>query len=379
MCGGSAGFLNNRSDFDTPLTLSNQVKQVIDVYEGTMYGITVCSDESLFATVGVDANTTSQVPQIIKIWKCDHKPLIAYRSFVAHDSYVHSLEFLPSSPLLASCSNNLCVYDYSKNTLVSQCKSPSGPFTCMASSATSVTAKGVAGSYAWQQLYCATRNSEVICYDIRQKFYDARISASFPCMNHGDYLRPTVSGDQHMTPFISAIATFEDRYFCIGWSNGYVQIMSQRIAGCVSEWQAHVKAIAKITFISHNKVLTTCIDGSLSVWELRSNETPKLFAKFVNLPAISNVHTVSVTDYGMGLGVVATMGDHVYCSNDMDLRDYMMKNERDVQLFSFSSNPLCDGITSNPLSKLYLSTNCICPLRRIALCGSDNGKLYVVQ
>ena len=232
MVGGSAGYVNNRSDFESPILLSNQVKQSIDVYEGIMYGITVSSDESLFATVGVDSNTTNQTPQIIKLWKSDHKPLVPYRSFVAHDSYIHSLDFLPSSPLLASCSSQLCIYDYTKNTLVSQCKSMTGPFTCMASSATSVTAKGVAGSYSWQQLYCATRTNEVLCYDIRQKFYDAKLSASFPCSNHLDQPRLTPTGESHTIPVISAIATFEDSYFCIGWSNG---LPSTTCTGLVTE------------------------------------------------------------------------------------------------------------------------------------------------
>lgn len=379
MCGGSAGFLNNRSDFDTPLVLSNQVKQIVDVYESSLYSIVVRSDEALFATVGVESNTTSQTPQIIKIWKSDHKPLVASRSFVAHDSYVHSIDFLPSSSLLVSCSNQLCVYDYSKNVLVSQCKSPTAPYTCMAPSATSITAKGVAGSYAWQQLYCGTRSNDVVCYDIRQKFYDTKISATFPCANHADSLRMSTSSDMHILPFISAIATFEDSYFCVGWSNGYVQIMSQRIAGCLFEWQACLRAVVKISFIDRNKILITCIDGSISVWKLLPNQTPKLFAKFVNLPAINNRNSISFTDYGTGLGVVATMGDHVYCSNDLDLRDYMMRNDGEVQVFNMNAAPLCDGITSSPLSRVHLTANCVCPLRRIALCGSEQGKLYVVQ
>ena len=379
MVGGSAGYVNNRSDFESPILLSNQVKQSIDVYEGIMYGITVSSDESLFATVGVDSNTTNQTPQIIKLWKSDHKPLVPYRSFVAHDSYIHSLDFLPSSPLLASCSSQLCIYDYTKNTLVSQCKSMTGPFTCMASSATSVTAKGVAGSYSWQQLYCATRTNEVLCYDIRQKFYDAKLSASFPCSNHLDQPRLTPTGESHTIPVISAIATFEDSYFCIGWSNGLIQILSQRIAGCVFEWQAHLKAIAKIVFISKNKLVTICIDGAISVWKLLPNETPSVIARFVNLPSVSNVHTVSISNYGMGLGVVATLGDNIYANNELDLRDYMIQNNGDVQVLPLNPNSLCDGITSSPLNKLYLSTNCICPMRRIALCGSENGKLYVVK
>ena len=81
----------------------------------------------------------------------------------------------------------------------------------------------------------------------------------------------------------------------------------------------------------------------------------------------------------MGLGVVATLGDNIYANNELDLRDYMIQNNGDVQVLPLNPNSLCDGITSSPLNKLYLSTNCICPMRRIALCGSENGKLYVVQ
>ena len=34
MVGGSAGFLSNRADFDTPMTLLNQIKTTVHVYDG---------------------------------------------------------------------------------------------------------------------------------------------------------------------------------------------------------------------------------------------------------------------------------------------------------------------------------------------------------
>ena len=48
-------------------------------------------------------------------------------------------------------------------------------------------------------------------------------------------------------------------------------------------------------------------------------------------------------------------------------------------MYSMNVHALCDGITSAPLSKLNMCVNVMCPLRRIALCGSEDGKLFVVQ
>lgn len=355
------------------MNLTFQVKQSITAYESCLYGISIRGDESVFATVGLNQLTGVSSKPILKFWRSDHKPLQPFASFACHDNYVHSLSFLDSAPLLASCSSQLCVVDYEKKVLLSTVK-PSSPFTCMVTSSSSITAKGVAGSSAWQQIFCATRNSDLICYDLRQKFYDVRVCANFPFASRVD-----ASPENHVPAFICAIASCEDLYIAVAWNTGVVRILSQRVGSPIFEWHAHSRAIAKLEFIGTTKLLTACVDGSVSVWELSSGNTPSLYARFVNLNAIKNANTISVVDFGMGLDVVSAVGDSLLSCNDVDLREYSQSSEETVHMYSMNAHALCDGITSAPLSKLNMCVNVMCPLRRIALCGSEDGKLFVVQ
>lgn len=370
MCGGSAGFVNNRSDFDSSISLTYQVKQSLTAYDGRLYSLAVRKDESIFATVGLSQQAGVSAKPLIKLWRSDCKPLQAYAGYNCHEGFVHSLSFLDSSSLLASCAASLCVYDYEKKVVLSTVQD-SSPFTCMTTSSGSITAKGVAGSSAWQQIYCSTRSNDLLCYDLRQKFYDLRVSADLP-------LPQTESSADHPV-FICALAACEDLYIALAWTNGVVRILSQRVGSPIFEWHAHSHAIAKLVFIGTKKLLTACVDGSISVWDLNSSGTPSLSARFVNMSAIKNANTISVVDFATGLDVFAAVGDTMMFCNDVDLREYETSSGETVHMYSMNGNALCDGITSMPLTKLNLCVNAICPLRRIALCGSDDGKLYVVQ
>ena len=86
-----------------------------------------------------------------------------------------------------------------------------------------------------------------------------------------------------------------------------------------------------------------------------------------------------MTDYGSGPGLMYANGDSVYTCNDLDVREYMNAADATPQVLMMNPTVLCDGITAKPLSNLRLCANVACPLRRIALCGSENGNLYVVQ
>ena len=81
----------------------------------------------------------------------------------------------------------------------------------------------------------------------------------------------------------------------------------------------------------------------------------------------------------MSVDEIVAVGDTMMFCNDVDLREYDTTGSETVHMYTMNGNALCDGITSMPLTKLNLCVNAICPLRRIALCGSDDGKLYVVQ
>ena len=370
MCGGSAGFVNNRSDFDSSISLTYQVKQSVTAYDGRLYNLCVRGDESVFATVGLPQPASTGTRPVIKLWRSDCKPLQAYAGYSAHEGFIHSLSFLDSSSLLASCAASLCVYDYEKKTVLSSVAA-SSPFTCMTTSSGSITAKGVAGSSAWQQIYCSTRGNDLLCYDLRQKFYDLRVSADFPL--------PTADAQPEHPVAICALAACEDLYIALAWTNGVVRILSQRVGSPIFEWHAHTHPIAKLAFIGTKKLLTACVDGSISVWDLTASGTPSLSARFVNMNAIKNARTLSVVDFATGLDVFAAVGDTMMFCNDVDLREYDTTGGETVHMYTMNGNALCDGITSMPLTKLNLCVNAICPLRRIALCGSDDGKLYVVQ
>ena len=371
MVGGSAGFLNNRTDFDTPITLMNQVKHTVHAYEGCLYGIVSRGTESLFGTVGNELLGGQSVP-VIKLWKSDRRPLAAICSFRGHTSFVHSLQFLPSAPLLASCSDKLCVYDINKQQMLTQCAAEGTAFSCMTSSAVSITAKGVDGSAAWQQLYCATKANEVVCYDVRQKFYDVRVSARFPFAVHSAVKTAAE------IPLICAIATFSNEMFAIAWNCGIIEVFQQRVATPLFQWQAHYCHVVKLTFLGKTKLLSAGVDGSVSVWNL-GEAKPTLFAKLTGLSTIGSAYGLSVTDYGSGPGLMYANGDSVYTCNDLDVREYMNAADATPQVLMMNPTVLCDGITAKPLSNLRLCANVACPLRRIALCGSENGNLYVVQ
>ena len=371
MVGGSAGFLSNRADFDTPMTLTNQIKTTVHVYDGCLYGIVSRGNEALFATVGNELIAGQSLP-IVKVWKSDRRPLAPFCSFGGHASFVHSFQFLPSAPLLASCSDKLCVFDYQKQQLLTQCGGGSG-FTHMASSAMSITAKGVDGSASWQQLYCTTKGNEVVCYDVRQKFYDVLVSARFPFAARVSAIRTPTE-----TPVLCALTTFSNEFFATAWNSGVIEVFAQRVATPLFRWQAHACHVVKLAFLERSKLLSAGTDGSVFVWNL-AGTAPKLFAKLGGLATIGSAYGLSVTEYGSGLGVMYANGDSMFACNDLDLREYMNVGGMDVQTLTMSSNVLCDGITTKPLSNLKLCANAACPLRRIALCGSESGNLYVVQ
>lgn len=371
MVGSSAGFLSNRADFDTPMTLVNQIKTTVHVYDGCLYGIVSRGNEALFATVGNELISGQAMP-VVKVWKSDRRPLAPFCSFGGHSSYVHSFQFLPSAPLLASCSDKLCVFDYQKQQILTQCGGGSG-FTHMASSAMSITAKGVDGSASWQQLYCTTKGNEVVCYDVRQKFYDVLVSARFPFAARVSSIR--VPGE---TPVLCALTTFSNEFFATAWNSGVIEVFEQRVATPLFRWQAHSCHVVKLVFLERSKLLSAGADGSVNVWNL-AGTTPRLFAKLGGIASIGSAYGLSVTEYGSGLGVMYANGDAMFACNDLDLREYMNAGGMDVQTLTMSPSVLCDGITTKPLSNLKICANAACPLRRIALCGSESGNLYVVQ
>lgn len=127
----------------------------------------------------------------------------------------------------------------------------------MTSSAVSVTGKGVNGTTVWQQIFCGTRTNEIICYDVRQKFYDARLCAVFPLVPDLRQVAPPTEGSA--TPALCAITTLEDQFICAAWTNGVVDILSQRMGTPVVRWQAHTRAVAKLQFISNRHVITACV------------------------------------------------------------------------------------------------------------------------
>ena len=375
MVGGSAGFQNNRSDLDSAVVLKNQVKLTMSAYEGCIYGIVTRGDESVFATVGMDTGAGNS--PCVTVWRSDRKPLVPICSFGIHQTHIHSLAFLSSCPLLVSCSDKLVICDYERKTVLSVVDSPRGPFTCMTSSAVSVTGKGVNGTTVWQQIFCGTRTNEIVCYDVRQKFYDARLCGVFPLVPDLRQVAPPTEG--LATPVLCAITTFEDQFICAAWTNGVVDILTQRMGTPLVRWQAHTRAVAKLQFISHKYLITACVDGRICVWELQGTKEPLLYAEYTGLSTITNAHTICVTACGSDVGVTAAGGDVLLSNTDLDLREYMNLPENRGKQYPLTPAVVTDGITSAPLSKLRLCVMAVCPLRRIALCGSEDGKLYVIQ
>lgn len=375
MVGGSAGFQNNRSDLDSAVVLKNQVKLTMSAYEGCIYGIVTRGDESVFATVGMDTGAGNS--PCVTVWRSDRKPLVPICSFGIHQTHIHSLAFLSSCPLLVSCSDKLVICDYERKTVLSVVDSPRGPFTCMTSSAVSVTGKGVNGTTVWQQIFCGTRTNEIVCYDVRQKFYDARLCGVFPLVPDLRQVAPPTEG--LATPVLCAITTLEDQFICAAWTNGVVDILTQRMGTPLVRWQAHTRAVAKLQFISHKYLITACVDGRICVWELQGTKEPLLYAEYTGLSTITNAHTICVTACGSDVGVTAAGGDVLLSNTDLDLREYMNLPENRGKQYPLTPAVVTDGITSAPLSKLRLCVMAVCPLRRIALCGSEDGKLYVIQ
>ena len=351
------------------------MKLTVSAYEGCVYGIVTRRDESVFATVGMD--TGAGTTPCISVWRSDRKPLVPVCSFGIHQSHIHSMAFLSSCPLLVSCSDKLVIFDYERKTVLSVVDSPRGPFTCMTSSAVSVTGKGVNGTTVWQQIFCGTRTNEIICYDVRQKFYDARLCAVFPLVPDLRQVAPPTEGSA--TPALCAITTLEDQFICAAWTNGVVDILSQRMGTPVVRWQAHTRAVAKLQFISNRHVITACVDGRICVWELHGPKEPVLYAEYTGLTTITNAHTICVTACGADVGVTVAGGDFLLSNTDLDLREYMNLPENRGKQYHLSPVAVTDGITSAALSKLRLCVMVVCPLRRIALCGSEDGKLYVIQ
>ena len=375
MVGGSAGYQSNRNDLETVMVLQNQVKMSTSVYSGSMYAIVTREDEAMFATAGTETGVNAG--QVVTLWRSDRKPLQPMCSFSTHQSPVHSMSFLFSCPLLVSCSDKLVICDYEHKVVLSVVSPPRGAFTCMTTSAVSVTGKGVNGGTAWQQVFCGTRSNEIVCYDIRQKFYDARLCAVFPLTPVMS--QPSSPQEAMQVPMLCSITTLEDRYICAAWTNGIVDILSQRVGTPIIRWRAHARAVTKLQFLGHTRLLTACADGSISVWELCGSKIPKLTAQFTGLGALPNPHSLCVTECGMDVTVTAASGDVLLSNTEMDLRDYTVSPDERLQTFSLKSSAVSDGITANPLSKLRLGVTSLCPMRRIALCGSDDGKLYVLQ
>ena len=376
MVGGSAGFQSNRSDLDSAISLYNHVKLTMPVYSGCMYGIVTSKDEAMFATVGV--NSAMSDNHSVTVWRSDRKPLAPLCSFSTHKTFVHSMVFLESCPLLLSCSDKLVICDYEQRVILSTVESPRGPFTCMTSSSVSVTGKGVNGTLGWQQIFCGTRTNEIVCYDIRQKFYDARLCAVFSLTPDTHQVGHPGDNTSHI-PMLCAVTTLADKYICAAWTNGVVDVLSQRVGTPLLHWQAHTMAVVKLQFLSEKRLLTACKDGSICVWELRGTEKPVMVVKFTGLNALLNGHTLCVTECGTDLTVMAIGGDVLLSNSDMDLREYSHVEFGGVQSYVMKADQVCDGITGTALNKLRLGVMAVCPMRRIALCGSEDGKLYVIQ
>ncbi|KAK8803497.1 hypothetical protein WA158_001191 [Blastocystis sp. Blastoise] len=375
MVGGCSGYSAGRCDIDMPINLQYSVKQKINAYDTSIYQVKSHFNERLFVTAGIESSSVGN-QNVVKLWKFDKRPLKSHISLTSKESRIHSLDFIASSDFLVSCASTLSVYNYVSEQFIYHNKS--SKYTSMICSSDSITGGGVGNYTPYQQIYTSSYNYDIYCFDLREKSNDISTVARWQLL--------PIWSTYESRPTISVMANYQDMYIILGWTDGYISILDQRTGSCLHKFAAHNREIKKIQFLSSSRMITCSIDGSINIWSLQRIQdsidqkiSPHIFISLSSYPSINSSSCVSILPSTSAFSVYGAINNHIYTSTIENKLIFDPEPEQLPIYLQTKSNNVCDGITLAPLSKLKLNCIDLCPLRRLAISGNDEGDLYIIQ
>nr|XP_004298261.2 PREDICTED: probable inactive serine/threonine-protein kinase lvsG isoform X1 [Fragaria vesca subsp. vesca] len=362
-----------------PWKIRASVIHSVRAHPGALRYLAVCPDESTVFTAGIGAGFRGTVQK----WELSRINCVS--GYYGHEEVVNDICVLSSSGRVASCDGTIHVWNSRTGKLISVFSEPSVDSAHIASLPSSSSRANVDHS---NMLSPNTMSSGILT--------GAFDGSLYTCMHQTEFGETLVAGtgngslrfidvvggqklhlwrgDYLESGFPSIVSTIcscgsdkmqpdgasSPSWIAAGMSSGHCRLFDARSGNVISSWRAHDGYITKLAAPEDHLVLSSSLDKTLRIWDLRRNVPSQ--------PTILRGHTDGISAFSVwGQDIIS-----------------IARNK--IGLSSLSISPDDDGQHAVTCQKLYmadhgarnfsvLSSISILPFSRLFLVGTEDGYL----
>ncbi|XP_030468894.1 protein GFS12 [Syzygium oleosum] len=366
---------------EIPWKIRASVIHSVRAHHGALRSLAVCQDESTVYTAGIGPGFKGTVQ------KWDLTRMNCLSGYYGHEEVVNDICVL-SGGLMASCDGNIHVWSSRSGKVTSVFAEGSTDSAHFASPV--ITASGISNDQI------NMLNSSTLSSGILTGAFDGSL---YTCMHHLEFSENLVAGtgngslrfidvskgqklhlwkgesiESGFPSLVSAICSSgsdgrfpkststSPSWIAAGLSSGHCRLFDMRTGDIVASWRAHDGYITKVAALEANLIVSSSLDKTLRVWDMRKNSSSQL--------AVYRGHTDGVSGFALwGQDVVSISRNKIGLSS-------LSKsgNEEGVHRIIPQKLHVGDQGTKSPSA---LSSISILPFSRLFLVGTEDGYLRI--
>lgn len=366
---------------EIPWKIRASVIHSVRAHQGALRSLAVCQDESTVYTAGIGPGFKGTVQ------KWDLTRMNCVSGYYGHEEVVNDISIL-SGGLMASCDGNIHVWSSRSGKVTSVFAEASTDSAHFASPM--ITGSGVSNDQI------NMLNSSTLSSGILTSAFDGSL---YTCMHYLEFSEKLVAGtgngslrfidvskgqklhlwkgesvESGFPSLVSAICcsgsdgrfpkstSASPSWIAAGLSSGHCRLFDMRTGDIVASWRAHDGYITKIAALEANLIVSSSLDKTLRVWDMRKNSSIQLAVYRGHTDGVSGFalwgqDVISISRNKIGLSSLSKSGDedgvHRVIPQKLRIRDQGTKNVS------------------------ALSSISILPFSRLFLVGTEDGYLRI--
>ncbi|OIS96433.1 PREDICTED: protein GFS12 isoform X2 [Nicotiana attenuata] len=366
---------------ELPWKIKASVLHSVRAHQGVLRSIAVCQDECFLFTAGVGPGFKG----IVQKWELSRIDSIS--GYYGHEEVVNDICLLASSGRVASCDGTVHVWNGQTGKLISvfaEFSTSSVQHTGPLAKASKLNAEqanmlhfnslsgGILNTSFDGNLYTSMHYSEYLDNLVvgtgngSLRFIDVRQGQKL----HLWRSEATESNFPSLISSICSCASTKQQYgnpqypswVAVGQSSGYCRLFDVRSGKIISSWQAHDGFVTKIAAPEEHLLVSTSLDRTLRIWDLRRNWNSQ--------PLASRGHSDGVSGFSIwGQNVISISRTKIGISS------LASSSDEDAQQFVTPQYLYMGDRESKNVS--VLSSISILPFSRLFVVGTEDGHLKI--
>ncbi|KAF3641023.1 putative signal recognition particle 19 kDa protein-like [Capsicum annuum] len=364
---------------ELPWKIKASVLHSVRAHQGVLRSIVVCQDECNLFTAGVAPGFKGTVQK----WELSRFDSVS--GYYGHEEVVNDISLLASSGRVASCDGTVHVWNGQTGKLITvfaEFSTSAGHHTSSLPKASKLNLEQ-ANMLHFNPLSGGILNTDGNLYTSMyySEYLDNIVvgtgngSLRFIDVRQGQKLHlwrseATESNFPSLISSICSCAATKQQYgntqypswVAVGQSSGYCRLFDVRSGKIISSWQAHDGFVTKIATPEEHLLVSSSLDRTLRIWDLRRN--------WKSIPLASRGHTDAVSDFSIwGQNVISIFRSKI------GLSSLASSPDEDGQQFVTPQYLYMGDRESKNVS--VLSSINVLPFSRLFVVGTEDGHLKI--